>query len=53
MTPLSIAAREGHFKVAWVLLEAGADIAKKDNVSERRVGGKGLRIQASMDFEEF
>ena len=53
VTPLSIAAREGHLKVARALLQAGADITKKDNVSERRVGGKGQRIQASIDFGEF
>jgi len=37
-TPLFVAVLKGHLEVARVLLEAGADITAKDNVSERTGG---------------
>jgi len=57
LTPLHIAVRkartsQAHLEVARVLLEAGADITAKTNVSERRVGGEGHRIRDSIDFGE-
>ena len=50
--PLFVAANHGHLEVARVLLEAGADVTAKCNVSERRVGGEGQRIRESIDFGE-
>jgi len=51
-TPLHAAAMGDHLEVARVLLEAGAGITAKDNVSERRVGGEGQRIRESIGFGE-
>ena len=54
-TPLHIAASrhtEGNIEVVRALLEAGADITAKNNVSERRVGGEGQRIRERRDFGE-
>jgi len=51
--PLFVATKLGFLDIGRVLLEAGADITAKDNVSERRVGGEGQRIRASRDLGRF
>ena len=43
-TSLHSAVDRDHLEMARVLLEAGADVTAKCNVSERRVGGEGQRI---------
>ena len=40
-TPLHMAADSGNLEVARALVQAGADITAKNNVSEREVGGEG------------
>ena len=51
-TPLHDAAGQGHPEVVKLLLEAGADITAKTEVSERSVGDGGLGIRTRRDFGE-
>ena len=53
MTPMAIAASKGHLAVVRSLVNAGADIAAKVKVSERRVGGKRQRIRLKKDSGEW
>jgi len=44
MTPLFVAARNGHDKVVHFLLREGVDVTAKTKVSERRVGGERREV---------
>ena len=50
MTPLHFAVMNRLPEVAQALLDAGADITAKNNVSEGRVGGEGQRIRERRGF---
>jgi hypothetical protein len=52
-TPMFVAAQKGHLEVVRALVEAGADITAKNEVSERRVGGEGHMLGQSRDFGEW
>ena len=50
---MAIAAGNGHLAVVRSLVNAGAGIAAKVKVSERRVGGKRQRIRLKKDSGEW
>jgi len=52
-TPLWRAATRGYDSIVRILVEAGADVAAKSEVSERRVVGDGHRLGQSRDFGEW
>ena len=47
-TPLLFAAQRGHAIVARLLLDAGADVDARDEVSGRAAGGRGAAARAGL-----